>query len=118
MDIIGELAHILSTHTFIRRLFVSLLGVALSVFWSSCATRPEQRPDTPEDASFVEGLEDTPYESISLYMSLGDPEAAIAAYEDARLRDPEDPDTLVLLAALQMTAGLVEDAELTLEEAL
>jgi tetratricopeptide (TPR) repeat protein len=116
VDIIGELFPNISLNSQRKTRCWIALGVFLTLLWSSCATAPE-RPETPEE-SFVEGLEDTPYEGISFYMSLGDPEAAIEAYEEARIRDPEDPDTLVLLAALQLTAGLVDDAESTLEDTL
>ena len=50
------------------------------------------------------------YESISLYVLSGDPEAAIAAYRAAELEDPDDPATRVLLGNLMIAAGALDDA--------
>ncbi len=98
---------------------IGALGFMLLV--ASCATPPERAPEeaAPEPPPEVtEEVPERPYEEISLFISAGDPEAAIAAYEEARLKDPEDPETLVLLARLQMVAGRLDEATDTLNQAL
>jgi FimV-like protein len=104
-----------------------LAALALVIFLGACASVPEQPPEpvippdaaepaTPE-APVLDPTEEA-YESISLAMSLGDPEEAIAAYQDAELEDPDAPATRILLANLYAAAGDPESARSILEEVL
>ncbi len=91
-------------------------SIGLLLLWG-CATAA-QRIEDDADVAAVPGIEDPEqeaYESISLYMSLGDPQAAIAAYEEARLERPEAPRTRVLLSSLLPAAGRFDDAALLLD---
>ena len=69
-------------------------------------------PDPPEPPEPPEPVLTVPeaYESISLSVQAGDPVAAIAAYEEAELEDPDDPMTRVLLANLFLIAGETDHA--------
>jgi tetratricopeptide (TPR) repeat protein len=58
------------------------------------------------------------YDAISLSVQAGDPEAAIAAYEEASLEDPDDPQTQVLLANLFLIAGEIDQAVALLDAVL
>lgn len=95
-----------------------LLG-ALALAMAGCASVPPERaPEEEAPPPEPPPEPERPYEEISLYISAGDPEAAIAAYEKARLEDPDDPTTRVLLARLQMVAGRLNEAKETLGEVL
>ena len=59
---------------------------------------------------------DDVYETITLSVQAGDPEGAIAAYEEAEIENPEDPGTRVLLANLYLIAGAVGEADSLLRE--
>ncbi|TVQ38302.1 MAG: tetratricopeptide repeat protein [Spirochaetaceae bacterium] len=96
------------------------VSLGLLLLLSGCATVAE-RPAEPPDTAVIPELEDTEpdfYESISIYMSLGDPQAAIAAYEEARRGRPEDPRTRVLLSGLLLAAGQFETAASVLDAVL
>ena len=58
------------------------------------------------------------YETISLSVQAGDPVAAIDAYQEAELEDPDDPATRVLLANLYLMAGDTSGAATIIEEVL
>lgn len=111
-------------YSFTMRTASSVLIVIAALMFAACGTAPDQmtdpvRPD-PEEVP-PEPLfdpEEEAYESISLAISLGDPEQAIAAYEEAQLEDPDAPDTQVLLANLYLTAGSVDDALAILQDVL
>ena len=59
---------------------------------------------------------DDVYETITLSVQAGDPEGAIAAYEEAEMENPEDLGTRVLLANLYLIAGAVGEADSLLRE--
>lgn len=89
--------------------------VVVSVVLFGCTTAPEEqipeRVEAPEEqAPAIDPLEEA-YESISLAVTLGNPEDAIAAYEAAELEDPGAPETRVLLANLYLAAGDTASAE-------
>jgi tetratricopeptide (TPR) repeat protein len=85
------------------------LTAAVIILLASCVTVP------PED-ELVE--EPEAYDSIALHLSQGQIEDAIAAFEEAYSRDPEDPETKVLYSTLLMTAGDLAQARQTLEGVL
>ena len=62
---------------------------------------PVAEPEPPRPALTVPEA----YEAISLSVQGGDPAGAIAAYQEAELRDPDDPLTTVLLANLFLIGG-------------
>jgi tetratricopeptide (TPR) repeat protein len=61
---------------------------------------------------------DETYEAIALSVQAGDPELAIAAYQEAEIENPDDPGTTVLLANLYLIAGATAQAESLLGEVL
>lgn len=103
-----------------------VLGFVAVVFLYGCASfrdtipqrGPEDTESTVEQAEPILDPTDEAYERISLAVSLGDPQAAIAAYEAAELEDPEAPETRVLLANLYLAAGDVDAARGVLERVL
>ena len=112
MSIVADMVSPGIVRTAMRTLTLfSLLAVSVS-----CATRGavegtaavEPLPAAPED----------PYESISLAMAVGDVDAAIAAFELAYSKDPDDPETKVLYSTLLIAAGKLEEARSVLTEIL
>jgi FimV-like protein len=101
-----------------------VIAVTVLAMVSSCATAPEPAAGiTGEEApadEFTDPFEDAadPYDRISAAIVLGDPAAAIEAYEAANLENPEDPGTRVLLANLYIVAGDTEGARAILDEVL
>ena len=81
-------------------------------------TAEAERPEEPEARREPVLTVPEAYESISLSVQAGDPDAAIAAYEEAELEDPDDPQTRALLANLYLIAGQVEEADAILEGVL
>ncbi len=75
---------------------------------------PVEPPEPPEPVLTVPEV----YEAISLSVQAGDPVAAISAYQEAEIADPDDPMTQVLLANLFLIAGESEHAAAILEEVL
>lgn len=98
-----------------------LLTTTVVVALLGCATVPEQAPPAaeapPEEEPIIDPAEEA-YESISLAVAAGNPEAAIAAYEKAELQNPDEPETRVLLANLYISAGRIREAEQILDEVL
>ena len=92
------------------RSVISGLAIVLVVY--GCASfketvprdGPEDTADQPEQALEFDPAEEA-YERISVAVSLGHPDEAIAAYEAAHLEDPNAPETRVLLANLHLIAG-------------
>ncbi len=79
--------------------------VVMAILLSSClapsrAPRPPSAP-VPEEA---------PWESMSAFIALGDPAAALAAYEQALSRQPTGWETKVLHARLLLIAGKLPEA--------
>ena len=120
----------------IRRGLVWCAGTTLLVLLAGCASLfPGRAPDDtpPADTEPGEAAEATElpvrepepvltipeaYDAISLSVQAGDPEAAIAAYQEAELDDPDDPATRVLLANLYLVAGELEEADAILDGVL
>ena len=103
-----------------RRCLWCIVAVLAGLLLWGCAT-VEERIDEDPDVAVVPDLEDPEQEAwqaISLYLSLGDPEAAIAAYEQARLERPDEPQTRVLLSGLLLAAGQFDVAESLLDAVL
>jgi tetratricopeptide (TPR) repeat protein len=73
----------------------------------SCAGTPHVEEKGVEEKPVV--IEET-YSSIGFHVSTGDIEKAIAAFEKAYSRDPEDPETKVLYSNLLMAGGRLEEA--------
>ncbi len=98
---------------------MSLLTALL--FFASCALAPTVPDEIPPETVGAQVPEDPfepvadPYERMSAAIVLGDPQAAISAYEEAKLADPDDPATLVLLANLYIAAGDLVNARQILE---
>ena len=68
-------------------------------------------PDPPVDEADL-------YDRIGLAVRLGDPDQAIAAYQTARLNNPDAPETRVLLANLLLSAGRIDEADAIVAEVL
>lgn len=101
-------------------LILPAAAIAVVVLFG-CTTVPEQAPPPEEPPMEEEPIIDPAeeaYESISLAVAAGDPEAAIAAYEQAELQNPDEPETRVLLANLYMSAGQIGEAEQILDAVL
>lgn len=97
-----------------------IAGLALALLVSACSSVPERAPEQvpPEEAPPEQPILDPTeeaYESISLAMSIGNPDDAIAAYQQAELEDPDAPETQVLLANLYLAAGDPSSARAILE---
>ncbi|MFW5743179.1 MAG: tetratricopeptide repeat protein [Spirochaetota bacterium] len=102
----------------------------LALFLAGCATSPPERDAPPAEEPAEQVPQTAPaepepvltvpeaYDAISLSVQAGDPEAAIAAYEEAQLDDPDDPATRVLLANLFLIAGETDEAARVLDEVL
>jgi tetratricopeptide (TPR) repeat protein len=108
---------------------LSLIGtiVIIGLLWS-CASPPErdapageegaaEEPSDAEEAPEILTISDA-YEAISLAVEVDDPEAAIAAYQEASLEDPDDPVAQILLANLYLIGGEVESAQQVLDAVL
>jgi tetratricopeptide (TPR) repeat protein len=54
---------------------------------------------------------DEVYDAISLSVRSGNPDEALAAYQEAELADPDDPENRVLLANLYLIAGAIDEAD-------
>ena len=109
-----------------RRLHLLLIIATIFVI-ASCSLfqiAPDDESVDDDTAAVVEEPEDPvltvpdAYDAISLSVQAGDPDAAIAAYEEASLEDPDDPATRVLLANLFLIAGEVEQALALLDAVL
>ncbi len=72
-------------------------------------------PPAPEEP--VLSVDDT-YTAISLNVRAGDPLAALEAYQEAELENPDEPATRLLLVNLYLIAGSVDEAEALLSEIL
>jgi tetratricopeptide (TPR) repeat protein len=106
-----------------RFTLIAALCITGSLFWG-CATQPEQKAPLPEEKpeKAVEEKpiepEEPPYESISFYISIGDPEKALSAFEAAYSKDPESEATKVLYDSLLITAGKIPEAREVLNSIL
>jgi FimV-like protein len=102
-------------------LFLSLTFI-LVFLMNSCANLRDVRDpaEIAEDPAtvFEDPFEESAdaYDRMSAAILLGDPESAIQAYEDARLANPDEPETLVLLANLYIAAGDTDGARSLLDE--
>ncbi|MCK4542907.1 MAG: tetratricopeptide repeat protein [Spirochaetales bacterium] len=85
---------------------IVLIALILFLLFS-CAGTPHVEEKGVEEKPVV--IEET-YSSIGFYVSTGDIEKAIAAFEEAYSRDPEDPETKVLYSNLLMAGGRLEEA--------
>lgn len=91
-----------------------------SLFLLSCATVPQGGSSEQSSPGAEDGFEDDieVYDRMSAAILLGDPREAIQAYEQAKLDDPDDPASRILLARLQIAAGELDTAETMLRELL
>jgi tetratricopeptide (TPR) repeat protein len=88
-----------ATHA--HRTIPALFAAAVAAMLVSCmATRPV--PGQPET--------DPPWESMSAFIALGEPDAALAAYERAIADAPGSAETRLLHARLLMLAGRLDEA--------
>lgn len=92
----------------------------VSLFIISCASTPESPADMQNAAEEQNAFESEieVYDRMSAAILLGDPQEAIQAYEQARLDDPDDPASRILLARLQIAAGELDAAEAVLKDLL
>ncbi|MBU8912563.1 MAG: tetratricopeptide repeat protein [Spirochaetales bacterium] len=106
---------------------VATICILLAAAVTGCSTLPsETAPDQRhEDLTPAEEIVAPPvlviddvYETITLSVQAGDPEGAIAAYEEAEIENPDDPGTRVLLANLYLIAGAVGEADSILRAVL
>lgn len=95
-----------------RRSFLSLVVLALL---AACAS-VDRDPDAVPPGELAS--QDDVYDRIGLAISLGDPDQAIAAYQNAELENPDAPETRVLLANLYLAAGQIEEADAIVSEVL
>lgn len=100
-------------------------ALAILSLFSACVTPPIVDDDLPQQALPEEEAGEREilsipeaYSAISLSVQTGDPAAALAAYEEANLSNPDDPGTQVLLANLYLIAGELQAAEAVLAEVL
>ena len=84
-----------------HRTIPALLAAAVAAALVSCVATPPL-PDRPEP--------EPPWESMSAFIALGEPEAALAAYERAITDAPGSAETRLLHARLLMLAGRLDDA--------
>ncbi|MFP4549473.1 MAG: tetratricopeptide repeat protein [Spirochaetales bacterium] len=100
------------------RKILHIIIISIIAFLFGCATTVEEDlPAAEDDDEAVLTIPDA-YDAISLAVQVGDPEAAIAAYEEAQLEDPDNPEAQVLLANLYLVAGQIEEAEAILTSVL
>ncbi len=79
--------------------------VVMAVLLSSClAPSPAPRPPSGPDR------DDVPWESMSAFIALGDPDSALAAYEQALSRQPAGREARILHARLLLIAGKLVEA--------
>ena len=88
-------------HTCGHRAFPALCAAAIAALLVSCVA-PRPAPEPPQS--------EPPWESMSAFIALGEPEAALAAYERSLADAPESPETKLLYARLLMLAGRLDDA--------
>ena len=81
----------------------------IAVAFISCTSTPDNTKTTKEEKVF---------EEISYYITLGDMDAAIEAYEKSYEKNPDDPKTIILYARLLMLGGMAEDARALLKDLL
>jgi tetratricopeptide (TPR) repeat protein len=95
-----------------KQLFKAIL-IIFVLFWGlSCSSSPETVEQ--DDPLALEDPEEA-FEGIAAFVSLGDPVAAIEAFEAAQLEDPDDPDTQVLYSNLLLLGGKLAEADALLE---
>ena len=101
-------------------------GLIPAILFAGCASvnqpvpepeRPVPPVEQPPAEPIIDPKEEA-YQAISLAVNLGDPQAAISAYEQSALADPDDPGTSVLLANLYLSAGDIAGALAILDEVL
>lgn len=110
---------------YFRTMRSALIGLATvfllygcSSFQDSVPERGAEEPEAPAEETPALDLTEDAYDRISLAVSLGNPEEAIAAYEEAQLNDPDAPETQVLLANLYLAAGDTAGAQSILDDIL
>ena len=62
-------------------------------------------------SSIEDAENELPYESISFYISVGDPEKALSEYEQASVKEQESEETRLLYSRLLLLAGRLEEAQ-------
>ena len=87
-----------------------------SLFVSCISTNGTEGSTDKKSSSLT--LDEQTYKGVSLYVATGDPEQAISAFERAKKEAPDDPDTMVLYAALLMSAGMIDEADAELSAIL
>lgn len=108
---------------YIAAALAAALAAAFFLVFVSCASvtvAPEQPEEVVRAAPVIEVIpeEEDVYTTISEAMLLGNVDEAIAAFEDAYSKNPEDPETKVLYANLLMSAGEMAEARQVLEGVL
>ncbi len=84
-------------------------------FWGCVSLTEKTPPELPKEPERPEeAVKEDVYEKIGMYVSLGDPEKAIEAFEEAYEQAPDSPEALLLYARLLMAAGKIGDARETL----
>lgn len=112
-----------------NRKLTALAGAVLVLIWvAGCATLREADDRDDEiavDPAIVEedlreplDLREEIYSSISLALSLGNPEEALETFLQAELADPASADTQVALANLYLAAGELAEADALLRAVL
>ena len=102
-----------------RALGLFLLPIAFLYY--SCASGAGSLSETSQEDNAAEAALDsfTPelsaYDRIAAALLIGDVEKAIAAYEEAKLSHPDNPETQILLARLYITAGNMPEARKILD---
>jgi len=86
----------------------SALVLILFIFLSGCSSIE----DVPQEAA----EDELPYESISFYISVGDPEKALSEYEQASVKEPESEENRLFYSRLLLLAGRLEAAQAELDK--
>jgi len=86
----------------------ALAFIILFIFLAGCSSIE----DVPQEAAENE----LPYESISFYISVGDPEKALSEYEQASVKEPESEETRLLYSRLLLLAGRLGEAQAELDK--
>jgi tetratricopeptide (TPR) repeat protein len=122
LSTLSSVADVLIYFRTMRSALIGLVTVFLfygcSSFQDSVPERGAEEPAAPAEEPPTLDLTEEAYDRISLAVSLGNPEEAIAAYEQAQLNDPDAPETQVLLANLYLAAGDRDAAQTVLDEVL
>jgi tetratricopeptide (TPR) repeat protein len=102
----------------LRRIFpILLISLSGAIFFFSCATAPAGPEPAPGEEPGI-SLEEETYRGVSYYAATGDPSAAISAFERAKRKAPDDPETRVLYSSLLLAVGQFDEAKAELDAVL